>query len=359
MLKYIWMYFFLAHNIWAKPLRSHAEVTPHVLILTPQAQLRLESLVPGAPTIQHLTPFTSYLAPHEETIIYVPASAAAVVQNTQSRQFNPELFNCNALSTGGEQVLALAQNTFNTASEFITNQQVFSPEDASNNILEAIIGQIGSGQPAEPSTGSQSETEQKLQQQQQQQQQLQSQDRKKTQQLEQQQKDKPLLSATDIKIPTIIFADKTKTPSIIPALAPAPIIPSIKLYDNEPRHHYVVAPVAQHIVDIVPNTVFLSPTVTNTIKARRSITNENKDANPLTTIILPTVARPEALPLNNDLVKAEHLNKDKQEEVFKRFLEADALKDDSTLENTDNLLDKDQQKETLKKSQQIPIKRGN
>ncbi|XP_073838889.1 uncharacterized protein [Musca autumnalis] len=65
----------VAHTVWTAPVHHHSELTPHVVIVTPQAQLQLDSFPHGTPIFQHLTPYTRFVAPHEETIVYVPASA--------------------------------------------------------------------------------------------------------------------------------------------------------------------------------------------------------------------------------------------------------------------------------------------
>uniref|UniRef100_A0A1I8MMZ8 Cuticle protein n=2 Tax=Musca domestica TaxID=7370 RepID=A0A1I8MMZ8_MUSDO len=78
MLKYLLLSLLLTiHSVWMAPVHHHGELTPHVVIVTPQAQLQLESFPHGAPIIQHLTPYTRFVAPHEETIVYVPTSAIA------------------------------------------------------------------------------------------------------------------------------------------------------------------------------------------------------------------------------------------------------------------------------------------
>ncbi|XP_065360340.1 uncharacterized protein LOC135954190 [Calliphora vicina] len=348
MFKYILLCSLLAHTIWAKPVHQHhGELAPHVLIVTPQAQLRLESLVPGTPFIQHLSPFTRFIAPHEETIVYVPASAAAAIQNAEivarslegnkGKQLNPQDFGnaLGALASSGAQSL---QNAATTAAEaantYITSSSSYVPtlgnpassfqsaaeaiyQGAQNTISSYVQSQAQALQPqtsqllaAETPLASAElslpaiTSEQKL----------------------------PILS-TAVSLPPLLSSDQkiplisigTKIPSLSSLLSPG--LPAISIYTNEPRHHYFVAPSAPHVVDYLPGSIFLSPATATTIKARRSIIADDKDAKPILPLILPEPTKPIDLPLNNDLEKEELLLKEKKEE-FKRFLEANALKEE-------------------------------
>ncbi|XP_046806982.1 uncharacterized protein LOC124419931 isoform X1 [Lucilia cuprina] len=355
MFKYILLCSFLVHIIRAKPVHQHhGELAPHVLIVTPQAQLRLESLVPGTPIIQHLSPFTRFVAPHEETIVYVPASAAAAIQNAEivsrslegnkGKQINPQDFT-NALTTiasnSAQSLQNAAESAATAANSYITSSSTYVPN----------LGNPASGfQTAAEALyqGAQSTINSYVQSQQQSQQ---PQAQAQTTQLL---SAETPLAAAEISLPPIIAEQKlpiistavslpplisteqklplisigSKIPSLSSLLSPA--LPSISIYTNEPRHHYFVAPAAPHVVDYVPSSIVLSPATATTIKARRSVIADDKEANkPILPLILPEPTnKPLALPLNNELEKEELLLKEKKEE-FKRFLEANALKEES------------------------------
>lgn len=81
MLKYLLLCCTLtAHAIWAKPVQP--DLASHIVIVTPQAQVHLEPAFKydtsaGTTFIHHLSPLARIGAPaHEETIVYVPTSAA-------------------------------------------------------------------------------------------------------------------------------------------------------------------------------------------------------------------------------------------------------------------------------------------
>ncbi|KAI8120147.1 hypothetical protein CVS40_8499 [Lucilia cuprina] len=337
----------MIHIIWAKPVHQHhGELAPHVLIVTPQAQLRLESLVPGTPIIQHLSPFTRFVAPHEETIVYVPASAAAAIQNAEivsrslegnkGKQFNPQDFT-NALTTiatnSAQSLQSAAESAATAANSYITSSSTYVPN----------LGNPASGfQTAAEALyqGAQSTINSYVQSQQQSQQ---PQAQAQTTQLL---SAETPLAAAEISLPPIIAEQKlpiistavslpplisteqklplisigSKIPSLSSLLSPA--LPSISIYTNEPRHHYFVAPAAPHF--------YHRPRQLPLKHVENSVIADDKEANkPILPLILPEPTnKPLALPLNNELEKEELLLKEKKEE-FKRFLEANALKEES------------------------------
>ncbi|XP_037821477.1 uncharacterized protein LOC119610377 [Lucilia sericata] len=352
MFKYLLLCSLLVHIIWAKPVHQHhGELGPHVLIVTPQAQLRLESLVPGTPIIQHLSPFTRFVAPHEETIVYVPASAAAAIQNAEivsrslegnkGKQLNPQVFT-NALATiasnSAQSLQSAAESAATAANNYITSSSTYvpnlgNPASSFQTAAESLY------QGAQSTINSYVQSQQQSQQPQAQTTQLLS---AETPLAAAEISLPPIISeqklpiiSTAVSLPPLISSEQklplisigSKIPSLSSLLSPA--LPAISIYTNEPRHHYFVAPAAPHVVDYVPSSILLSPATATTIKARRSVIADDKEANkPILPLILPEPTnKPLALPLNNELEKEELLLKEKKEE-FKRFLEANALKEE-------------------------------
>ncbi|XP_053954760.1 uncharacterized protein LOC128860963 [Anastrepha ludens] len=82
MLKYLLFCTLIAPLVWGTPLPvAQSDISSHIVIVTPQAQVHLEPAIKydTAAFIHHLSPLARITAPHEETIVYVPASAGAPI----------------------------------------------------------------------------------------------------------------------------------------------------------------------------------------------------------------------------------------------------------------------------------------
>ncbi|XP_036338460.1 uncharacterized protein LOC118748191 [Rhagoletis pomonella] len=89
MLKYLLLCTLLVPVVLGAPLlggQGQSDFASHIVIVTPQAQVHLEPAIKydAASFIHHLSPLARIAAPHEETIVYVPASAGASIIPVES-----------------------------------------------------------------------------------------------------------------------------------------------------------------------------------------------------------------------------------------------------------------------------------
>ncbi|XP_075161645.1 uncharacterized protein LOC142234404 [Haematobia irritans] len=319
MLKYLLLSALVTiHTVWAKPapasVHHHGEITPHVVIVTPQAQLQLDTLGHGTPFIQHLSPFTRFVAPHEETIVYVPTSAigsrsvSSVLAPYQyeARSVSPrqggtigetiinaignpsllvEAINSSPLNPTGlassiaNSIQSAAQNSpCDTLNSLATN----SPQNWAENIANAAG--IQSSLKAEGEQKPQADA-----------------------------KAAPTESSSLAKVQHVEYE-----------------IPITPILANEPRHqhqHYasVIGPSVPHVVDYIQTPIFLAPSIP-TIKGRSLDLAESK---PIIALPIPEPPLPESLPLKPDIesqpISLPEKQKQEEEKIAElgRFLDAD------------------------------------
>ncbi|EDW18484.1 eukaryotic translation initiation factor 4 gamma [Drosophila mojavensis] len=117
----------LAVGSQAKPLQQVVEPAQHIVIVTPQAQVHLE---PAVRYVHGLSPLARVSGPHhEETIVYVPAGAAASVVPTLG----------DAASTGRASSRSPAQETRQTEGFPSVNQIQQQVQQG----VEIVGGQLG------------------------------------------------------------------------------------------------------------------------------------------------------------------------------------------------------------------------
>uniref|UniRef100_A0A1I8PVF2 DUF4794 domain-containing protein n=1 Tax=Stomoxys calcitrans TaxID=35570 RepID=A0A1I8PVF2_STOCA len=311
--------------VWGKPapatIHHHGQLTPHVVIMTPQAQLQLEPVAHGSPLIQHLSPFTRFVAPHEETIIYVPTSALGgssvpsiispyqfEARSVAPRQASTVIESItNAINNPNEIINGLNPNGVfeaiqNSVTNAITNAAHNSPCDTLNTIAtnspqewaENISNSAGIAGAALQSAKAETAAQ------------------------------KPQSNAK-------LAAAESPQPQALPKVQHIEYeIPITPILAHEPRHqhqHYasVIGPSVPHVVDLIQTPIFLAPSIP-TIKGRSLALDESK---PIIALPIPEPPKPEALALQPILQELQQsaMAADKKEEEklpeLGRFLEAD------------------------------------
>uniref|UniRef100_A0A1A9Z2S1 Uncharacterized protein n=1 Tax=Glossina pallidipes TaxID=7398 RepID=A0A1A9Z2S1_GLOPL len=317
--------------IWSKSLQGRGDVTPHIVIVTPQAQVHLEPAVAASPYLQHFSPFTRYAAPHEETVVYVPTGAATsaatatgvflpaslsaskAVPILQARQAPEQIVQAaataqqivnaiqsavpqNNLSETASQLAAQAATAAQQANEAFASAGAFFPiaqssdnplsqaSNALNQIATAIaVGSAGGGE----ASGS---------------------------------------ANPSVNAPPSGESDGSSSENIKKISKIQYEIPLSPLLANEPRHHYFIAPgPVPQFVDVVQTPVFVAPASAH-LRARSL--QASRDETPIIAIPLPEAIKPQALPLQSPAIADEKLEEQKEKIEYKRFLEAKPLQEE-------------------------------
>uniref|UniRef100_A0A1B0FLE6 Uncharacterized protein n=1 Tax=Glossina morsitans morsitans TaxID=37546 RepID=A0A1B0FLE6_GLOMM len=317
--------------IWSKSLQGRSDVTPHIVIVTPQAQVHLEPAVAASPYLQHFSPFTRYAAPHEETVVYVPTGAATsaatatgvflpaslsaskAVPILQARQAPEQIVQAaataqqivnaiqsavpqNNLSETASQLAAQAATAAQQANEAFASAGAFFPiaqssdnplsqaSNALNQIATAIaVGSAGGGE----ASGS---------------------------------------ANPSVNAPPSAESDGSSSENIKKISKIQYEIPLSPILANEPRHHYFIAPgPVPQFVDVVQTPVFVAPASAH-LRARSL--QASRDETPIIAIPLPEAIKPHALPLQSPAIADEKLEEQKEKIEYKRFLEAKPLQEE-------------------------------
>lgn len=298
MFKYLIICALLGHSIWAKPI---GELASHLVIVTPQAQVHLEPLgkFAGPTFIHHLSPLARIAAPHEETIVYVPASAAAPVIPIEalsahhvgrSASGTPQLKQNDQIQ-GIQQAIVQAQTAASSAQT--AAQEGFGM--IGEQLSEAAASfSPGAFFPPPPSSGSSSSG---------------GKDEKLRERIETPANTQPLLAASGR------------------------------------QYIAIAAPAVPHIVDFVPG----APVLVSHISAIRARSLEDASQVPIAAPLPLEAAesKPDTLPLKSDLLSKPEEQPLKEDSLIPadrektsdigRFLEANALKDDSKTEKLSSL----------------------
>lgn len=319
MFKYLFICAVLIGAILANPLRQHNEpqAASHIVIVTPQARVHLEAL-PSSSYVQHLAPLTRYVSPHEEGVVYVPASGGSVptvlpfdvsgdvrtLANVQSRQTFPEQI-AQAASTA-QQIAMSFPTTFPQANFSETASQISSQIASQINAAnEAWTGSSG----LFPSTGTQSLSNDPYSQ--------------ITQAVNQ------IAASASSFIPNTSgqFSNLVSTPAATETQNIEYEIPLTHVLSTEPRHHhFVYAPgVVPHLVDVIQTPVVVGPTL-STVRGRSLQSTEAKT--PIITIPLPASKKPEALPLQSNKEFDEKLSPDNKKYEYTRVLDTPTTKEE-------------------------------
>lgn len=129
MFKYILLCSLVAHTTWAKPVEQHAhqiEVSPHVVFVGPHHQVALDSVVPvGATPVVHQPAYVRYVAPHEESVVYVPVGGvhhnAEVVARSAGGIHGKQLISTDYVSGVG-QLVATPSGSFISVNDYLEAQ---------------------------------------------------------------------------------------------------------------------------------------------------------------------------------------------------------------------------------------------